>query len=262
MAAGGGLWVFGRGWPQQSIFGSVAARSVLLADQSKQTCAGLAAPGACGALIAPRLVGSFWRSCRGSGQLGRGTPLNSRGHRVPKHLSGGNWPPLSTPELVLSMRRAPRCAPVPWGVPTATSAHPSAQHGSAARPVTSLTRLFLPQICAPADPFVPLTVKNHTEVLRCFTVLGKGWCSTPVPTPAAPLGGAGVLPVPCSSPRVLVVFPLVSAGPGDVAGCCMATQGDGRQRGAGSCPDCSPWHRACRGQKLRVSRAHGSLELF
>ncbi|EOA99128.1 HEAT repeat-containing protein KIAA1833, partial [Anas platyrhynchos] len=33
-----------------------------------------------------------------------------------------------------------------------------------------------PQICAPADPFVPLTVKNHTEVLRCFTVLA---CSFP-----------------------------------------------------------------------------------
>uniref|UniRef100_A0A8B9IQC8 Maestro heat like repeat family member 1 n=1 Tax=Anser cygnoides TaxID=8845 RepID=A0A8B9IQC8_ANSCY len=42
--------------------------------------------------------------------------------------------------------------------------------------VTSLTRLFLPQICAPADPSVPLTVKNHTEVLRCFTVLA---CSFP-----------------------------------------------------------------------------------
>ncbi|XP_066846985.1 maestro heat-like repeat-containing protein family member 1 isoform X8 [Anser cygnoides] len=33
-----------------------------------------------------------------------------------------------------------------------------------------------PQICAPADPSVPLTVKNHTEVLRCFTVLA---CSFP-----------------------------------------------------------------------------------
>ncbi|KAK2512477.1 hypothetical protein Q9233_016229 [Columba guinea] len=33
-----------------------------------------------------------------------------------------------------------------------------------------------PQICAPADPAVPLTVKNHTEVLRCFTVLA---CSFP-----------------------------------------------------------------------------------
>uniref|UniRef100_A0A8C2T7A6 Maestro heat like repeat family member 1 n=1 Tax=Coturnix japonica TaxID=93934 RepID=A0A8C2T7A6_COTJA len=33
-----------------------------------------------------------------------------------------------------------------------------------------------PQICTPADPAVPLTVKNHTEVLRCFTVLA---CSFP-----------------------------------------------------------------------------------
>ncbi|KFV64779.1 Maestro heat-like repeat-containing protein family member 1, partial [Dryobates pubescens] len=33
-----------------------------------------------------------------------------------------------------------------------------------------------PQICVPADPAVPLTVKNHTEVLRCFTVLA---CSFP-----------------------------------------------------------------------------------
>uniref|UniRef100_A0A8B9FMW5 Maestro heat like repeat family member 1 n=1 Tax=Amazona collaria TaxID=241587 RepID=A0A8B9FMW5_9PSIT len=33
-----------------------------------------------------------------------------------------------------------------------------------------------PQICAPADPALPLTVKNHTEVLRCFTVLA---CSFP-----------------------------------------------------------------------------------
>ncbi|KYO40928.1 maestro heat-like repeat-containing protein family member 1 isoform B [Alligator mississippiensis] len=33
-----------------------------------------------------------------------------------------------------------------------------------------------PQICAPADPSVPLMVKNHTEVLRCFTVLA---CSFP-----------------------------------------------------------------------------------
>ncbi|XP_031465320.1 maestro heat-like repeat-containing protein family member 1 [Phasianus colchicus] len=33
-----------------------------------------------------------------------------------------------------------------------------------------------PQICSPADPAVPLTVKNHTEVLRCFTVLA---CSFP-----------------------------------------------------------------------------------
>ncbi|XP_065520234.1 maestro heat-like repeat-containing protein family member 1 isoform X5 [Lathamus discolor] len=33
-----------------------------------------------------------------------------------------------------------------------------------------------PQICAPADPAVPLAVKNHTEVLRCFTVLA---CSFP-----------------------------------------------------------------------------------
>uniref|UniRef100_A0A8V5H4D7 Uncharacterized protein n=1 Tax=Melopsittacus undulatus TaxID=13146 RepID=A0A8V5H4D7_MELUD len=33
-----------------------------------------------------------------------------------------------------------------------------------------------PQICAPADPAVPLTIKNHTEVLRCFTVLA---CSFP-----------------------------------------------------------------------------------
>ncbi|XP_040403443.1 maestro heat-like repeat-containing protein family member 1 isoform X1 [Cygnus olor] len=33
-----------------------------------------------------------------------------------------------------------------------------------------------PQICAPAEPSVPLTVKNHTEVLRCFTVLA---CSFP-----------------------------------------------------------------------------------
>uniref|UniRef100_A0A8C3Q2H5 Maestro heat like repeat family member 1 n=1 Tax=Chrysolophus pictus TaxID=9089 RepID=A0A8C3Q2H5_CHRPC len=32
------------------------------------------------------------------------------------------------------------------------------------------------QICTPADPAVPLTVKNHTEVLRCFTVLA---CSFP-----------------------------------------------------------------------------------
>ncbi|XP_061296895.1 LOW QUALITY PROTEIN: maestro heat-like repeat-containing protein family member 1, partial [Pezoporus flaviventris] len=33
-----------------------------------------------------------------------------------------------------------------------------------------------PQICAPAEPAVPLTAKNHTEVLRCFTVLA---CSFP-----------------------------------------------------------------------------------
>ncbi|XP_027765757.1 maestro heat-like repeat-containing protein family member 1, partial [Empidonax traillii] len=33
-----------------------------------------------------------------------------------------------------------------------------------------------PQICAPADPAVPLSSKNHTEVLRCFTVLA---CSFP-----------------------------------------------------------------------------------
>ncbi|KFO98921.1 Maestro heat-like repeat-containing protein family member 1, partial [Calypte anna] len=33
-----------------------------------------------------------------------------------------------------------------------------------------------PQISAPSDPSLPLTVKNHTEVLRCFTVLA---CSFP-----------------------------------------------------------------------------------
>ncbi|XP_010287146.1 PREDICTED: LOW QUALITY PROTEIN: maestro heat-like repeat-containing protein family member 1, partial [Phaethon lepturus] len=40
----------------------------------------------------------------------------------------------------------------------------------------SLLGTLHPQICAPADPSVPLTVKNHTEVLRCFTVLA---CSFP-----------------------------------------------------------------------------------
>ncbi|XP_074434148.1 maestro heat-like repeat-containing protein family member 1 isoform X4 [Larus michahellis] len=40
----------------------------------------------------------------------------------------------------------------------------------------SLLGTLHPQICAPADPAVPLTVKNHTEVLRCFTVLA---CSFP-----------------------------------------------------------------------------------
>ncbi|XP_051630816.1 maestro heat-like repeat-containing protein family member 1, partial [Manacus candei] len=33
-----------------------------------------------------------------------------------------------------------------------------------------------PQLCSPADPSVPLSAKNHTEVLRCFTVLA---CSFP-----------------------------------------------------------------------------------
>ncbi|XP_032556854.1 maestro heat-like repeat-containing protein family member 1 [Chiroxiphia lanceolata] len=33
-----------------------------------------------------------------------------------------------------------------------------------------------PQICAPSDPSVPLSLKNHTEVLRCFTILA---CSFP-----------------------------------------------------------------------------------
>ncbi|XP_025908532.1 maestro heat-like repeat-containing protein family member 1, partial [Nothoprocta perdicaria] len=28
------------------------------------------------------------------------------------------------------------------------------------------------QVCAPAEPAVPTSAKNHTEVLRCFTVLG------------------------------------------------------------------------------------------
>ncbi|KAM8811767.1 maestro heat-like repeat-containing protein family member 1 [Eudromia elegans] len=32
-----------------------------------------------------------------------------------------------------------------------------------------------PQICAPADPAAPLTAKNHTEVLRCFTVLARSF---------------------------------------------------------------------------------------
>ncbi|XP_068789705.1 maestro heat-like repeat-containing protein family member 1 isoform X2 [Struthio camelus] len=40
----------------------------------------------------------------------------------------------------------------------------------------SLLGTLHPQICAPADPSIPLTVKNHTEVLRCFTVLA---CSFP-----------------------------------------------------------------------------------
>ncbi|XP_051467337.1 LOW QUALITY PROTEIN: maestro heat-like repeat-containing protein family member 1 [Apus apus] len=40
----------------------------------------------------------------------------------------------------------------------------------------SLLGTLHPQICAPADPSVPLAVKNHTEVLRCFTVLA---CSFP-----------------------------------------------------------------------------------
>ncbi|KAM6445551.1 maestro heat-like repeat-containing protein family member 1 isoform 2-T2 [Rhynochetos jubatus] len=40
----------------------------------------------------------------------------------------------------------------------------------------SLLGTLHPQICAPADPTVPLTLKNHTEVLRCFTVLA---CSFP-----------------------------------------------------------------------------------
>ncbi|XP_064010558.1 maestro heat-like repeat-containing protein family member 1 isoform X2 [Pogoniulus pusillus] len=35
----------------------------------------------------------------------------------------------------------------------------------------ALLATLLPQICVPADPSVPLAVKNHTEVLRCFTVL-------------------------------------------------------------------------------------------
>uniref|UniRef100_A0A8D0F7D1 Maestro heat like repeat family member 1 n=1 Tax=Strix occidentalis caurina TaxID=311401 RepID=A0A8D0F7D1_STROC len=44
--------------------------------------------------------------------------------------------------------------------------------------ISKVSRLALPpaSICAPADPSVPLTVKNHTEVLRCFTVLA---CSFP-----------------------------------------------------------------------------------
>ncbi|KAM6318671.1 maestro heat-like repeat-containing protein family member 1 [Aegotheles albertisi] len=40
----------------------------------------------------------------------------------------------------------------------------------------SLLGTLHPQICAPADLSVPLSVKNHTEVLRCFTVLA---CSFP-----------------------------------------------------------------------------------
>ncbi|XP_062426714.1 maestro heat-like repeat-containing protein family member 1 isoform X2 [Rhea pennata] len=40
----------------------------------------------------------------------------------------------------------------------------------------SLLGTLHPQICAPADPSIPLTIKNHTEVLRCFTVLA---CSFP-----------------------------------------------------------------------------------
>ncbi|KAM4793647.1 maestro heat-like repeat-containing protein family member 1, partial [Cyanocitta cristata] len=35
---------------------------------------------------------------------------------------------------------------------------------------------LLPQICAPADPNVPTSAKNHTELLRCFSVLA---CSFP-----------------------------------------------------------------------------------
>ncbi|XP_053913705.1 maestro heat-like repeat-containing protein family member 1 isoform X2 [Cuculus canorus] len=39
----------------------------------------------------------------------------------------------------------------------------------------SLMATLHPQICVPTDPSVPLSVKNHTEVLRCFTVLASSF---------------------------------------------------------------------------------------
>ncbi|XP_014749291.1 PREDICTED: maestro heat-like repeat-containing protein family member 1 [Sturnus vulgaris] len=35
----------------------------------------------------------------------------------------------------------------------------------------SLLATLLAQICAPIDPNVPTSTKNHTELLRCFSVL-------------------------------------------------------------------------------------------